>query len=324
MGDGLLQDAATSTGTDSRPLRPDVSLGRSDLVSQWQDVRGVPVSMHYVTGYLTSLDGSRTWMAMRSTMGGKARKLTLFELEEDGGFGDPPARDDAYGGPVESGCRDGVWGEWRPNGSALIETTETTIGWHEDDLLDVRGRLLGEPPRMFVPHHEAPFGYSLRWFAVEGTVGGVEVTGTACLDVVHLPHGVSLMVTPYLTVGQIAWTEFCTEYDDGTFDCGALLYGREGFCAMLILAGDGRVLTTTEVSAQFASDGRDPEFPATVRYSGGGEEWVVEAAPDGGRWPLRTDLPDGHRIVRIVAKRVGDTRRVVRACGFVEGYMERM
>ncbi len=289
---------------------------------QWQAVGGVPLAMHYVTGLLRSDDG-RSWMAMRSTFPVAARKLTLLERRAEESYHAVP-NIDPYAGAVEYGCRDGVWGDWQPDGSALIESTDGALGWHESGLLDVSGDLLGTPPRCAVVESDVPIVYSMRWFAVDGKVTGVPVSGTAVLASVHLPGGYQLTSSPYIAEAQIAWAEFCNEFDDGTCESGLLVAGRQGFSVLAVGRSDGSASTSTSVSLTVVTGSGVPDFPEFARFDTDRGVWEARPLRAEGRWPIRSDLPGGHRLVEARIGRVGEQRSVRRSSGWLETYQERL
>lgn len=308
---------------DERSYRPTLLVGPWDSAVQWEDAGSIPLAMHYATGFLTSPDGDRRWTAMRSTLGGQARKLTVLELGSDGGYGGALVEPDAYTGPLEVECRDGVWGDWRPDGAALFQCVGESFRWEEPDVLKLTGVLLGGPPRLMVPDPEAPYVYTTRWFAMAGRIRGEAVSGLVDFSSVHLSEGQQLISTPYVDA-HIAAVEFCNQFEDGTAECGHLLIGRQGYAAMSIRRSTGAALIATEVSATVAKDGGEPAFPATARFRGEGEDWVWQALPTGGRWPMRTDFPDGHRLVEGTVRRVGEDRPARRSAALLEVYLLRV
>ncbi|HEX3610927.1 MAG TPA: hypothetical protein VHU88_04505 [Sporichthyaceae bacterium] len=286
---------------------------------QWEDAYGVPLSMHYVVANLTSQVSGRQWVAMRSTTADRARKLTVLEAGSDGDF-DQKVDCEAYDGPLTLERREGVWGDWLPDGSALLHCTESSFGWSEEGILEVSGTLVGTPPRLYVPNPEVPFAWTTRWFAVTGTIDGEAVAGSAIFASVNLPTGQPLVPSPYTSEYQIAWCDFCTEFEDGTAETGLLLWGNNGFAAACVQHSDGSVLATAEVTAKAEFDQGAPAFPAVVTFSAAGEAFVWEAQEKGGRWPLRPDVAEDYRLIQGSVRREGEQRVVRRAFAYIEGY----
>jgi hypothetical protein len=278
--------------------------------------------MHYVVANLTSQESGRHWVAMRSTTADKARKLTVREAGPDGDFNQKVAGE-AYAGPLALERREGVWGDWRPDGSALLQSTDSTFRWCEDGIFEVSGSLVGTPPRLYVPHAEIPIVWTTRWFAVTGTLGDEAVSGSLIFGSVHLPEGQPLVPSPYTSEYQIAWCDFCTEFEDGTTDSGLLLWGHDGFAAVCVQRSDGSILATPEVTAKAEYDSGDPAFPAVVTYSANGETFIWEAQAKGGRWPLRPDVAEDYRLIQGAVRREGEQRAVRRAFAYVEAYESR-
>jgi hypothetical protein len=279
--------------------------------------------MHYLLGSLASTETGRQWVAMRSTLPDRARKLAVLEAGPDGDFNQPVAVGEAYAGPLELACRDGVWGDWKPDGSALVTSTDTELVWNEEGVLRLSGSLLGSPPRFSLLHAEIPFAWTPRWFAVTGTMDGEAVAGQVLFATVHLPVGQPLVPSPYTSEYQLAWCEFANEFEDGTAECGLLLWGREGFAGVCVQRSDGSVLATSELSAELEIDDADVAFPAAVRFTASGETFVWEALPKGGRWPLRPDVAEDYRLIQGTVRREGERRPVRRASAFVEAYPDR-
>lgn len=288
---------------------------------QWEDADGVPLSMHYAVANLISESG-RHWVAMRSTTADKARKLTVLEAGPTGDF-DRKVPGEAYAGPLTLERRDGIWGDWRPDGTALMQCTESTFAWDEEGIFAVTGRLVGSPPRLYVAHPRLPIAWTTRWFAVTGTIEGEAVSGSAIFASVNLPVGEPLVPSTYTSDLQNSWCDFCTEYEDGTVDSGLLLWGSDGFAAACVQRSDGTFLTDPDVSAKVEVDLGDPAFPVTVTYWAAGETFVFEAQDKGGRWPLRPEISEGYRLIQGAVRRVGEQRPVRRAYAYVEGYTDR-
>jgi hypothetical protein len=219
--------------------------------------------------------------------------------------------------------REGVWGDWLPDGSALLQCTESSFGWAEEGILEVSGTLVGTPPRLYVADAKIPFAWTTRWFAVTGTVHGEAVSGSAIFASVNLPTGQPLVPSPYTSEHQIAWCDFCTEFEDGTAETGLLLWGHNGFAAACVQRRDGTILATSEVTAKAEFDQGKPAFPAVVTYSAAGETFVWEAQEKGGRWPLRPDVTKDYRLIQGAVRREGEQCTVRRAFAYIEAYESR-
>ncbi|MGH2728882.1 MAG: hypothetical protein ACRDKS_18060 [Actinomycetota bacterium] len=291
--------------------------------NHWEPVHGLPMAMQYAYGSLRAADGTY-WWPIRGAYTEKARFLHLPESTPGTDFVFQPEGDKAYTGPVTHEQRDGVWGVWLPDGSPLLSTDGPTFTWNEGDALNVRGELFGDALQFFVPDADEPLVYTSRLFRGTGTIKGSPVTGLFFHDSMHMPAGMNFITSSYLTALEAAWVAFATEFEDGTIHTGHLVWGTDNYKLMIIQRSDGPPIVAHDLDVEVTFDGLEPPFPSKVRYTGEGETWIWEAHASGGRCPVRTDLPEGHRWIQGWVYRQGEMRKPVCTEALMETYNGRL
>jgi hypothetical protein len=232
-----------------------------DPATGFKEVQHVPPSMSYLFGSLRSDEGDY-WWPIRGFLHGQARHLQFLESVKGGDFTwNHEETDGAYMGDTVNGERDGTWGFWTPESEPILETTATTMHWHEPSgVLDVTATAHGPSMQFFSANRDEPLVYTSRLFKVtEATVKGKACTGWFFHDVVNLKEGQSWYDSPYLQRIQGAWVAFVTEMEDGTVDAGHLVWGLEGFELMVVQRGDGTLLVDRAVTIDYEMDEED--FP---------------------------------------------------------------
>jgi len=138
--------------------------------------------------------------------------------------------------------------------------------------------------------------------------------------------GQHFLTGPLITKLEAAWVAFATEFEDGEVHAGHLIHGTEDFNLMVIHRTDGPSLVARDLEVEVELDGdtmAETTFPTKVTYTGGGETWVWEAA-EGGRCPVRHDLPAGHRWRQGWAHHVDEKRRPKTTEALMETYNGRL
>lgn len=295
-----------------------------DPAPMWGDLHGIPMGMQYFYGSLRS-PRSDYWWPIRGFYPDRARCLHLAEAKAGGDFSYATDHHTCYSGRVEHGFREGKWGVWRPDGTPLMLTWDDRMEWHDDEVR-LTGRLVGKGVQFFSPDPEVPSGYSSRLFRVSGTIKGTEVSGLVFHDSIHIGSGVDYIASPAIAVHELAWVGFATEYEDGTIHSGHLVHGTDEFNIMVIHRSDGPPLIARDLEVEVELDG-DPlaesTYPVKVTYRGGGQTWIWEAL-EGGRCPVRHDLPDAHRWRQGWVHPEGETRRPKTTEALMETYNARL
>jgi hypothetical protein len=97
-------------------------------------------------------------------------------------------------------------------------------------------------------------------FPAEGVIGGRAVTGFLGLDAQYFPIGINYRNSPFCNDGRLlAWIYLHNIYEDGGWDEGSIIMGREGYQLAWILNEKGEFSFSGNVDAQF--DLRDDGFP---------------------------------------------------------------
>lgn len=292
----------------------------------WDPVGGQVMRMQYMYGSMRTATG-RYWWPIRGFYEDRARYLHLSESEPGTDFHYATDENNSYGGPVEHGERDGKWGVWKPDGQGLLVTDRDTIEWNDGDELHIVGERVGEAMQFFCPDESEPLVYTSRGFRGSGTIKGESVSGLFFHDSMHMPAGTDFIKSAYITDLEAAWVVFATEFEDGTVHAGHLVHGTDGFDLMLVHRTDGApfVARDVDVSVEFdGNSGDDTDFPTKVVYTGGGQTWIWEALPSGGRCPIRRDLPSGHRWRQGWVRHADETRRPKATEALMETYNGRL
>lgn len=306
-------------------FQPVASLTVPDPGAHWRDINGLPMNMQYFYGSLRSADGDY-WWPIRGFYTDRARFLHLSESKMGGDFTYATDGSNSYGGPVEHGERDGRWGVWTPDGEALMVVHDDKMEWNDGAELSITGDLVGPGLQFLVPDAEEGLGYTSRLFRARGTIKGVPVTGLVFHDSMHSPAGTDFIKSACISQLETAWVAFATEFEDGEIHAGHLIHGTEGFNVMIVHRTDGPALVAHDLVVEAELDGDpldDAAFPTRISYTGGGETWVWEAN-DGGRCPLRHDLPKGHRWRQGWVHLAGETRSPKSTEALMETYNLRL
>jgi hypothetical protein len=291
----------------------------------WGRVNGVPMGMQYFYGSVRSAAGDY-WWPIRGFYPNKARYLHLSESKVGEDFTYAKDHHNSYSGPVEQGEREGKWGVWTPDGTALMLTWDDKMEWHDGDEVSLTGDLVGKGLQFFSPDQEVPSSYSSRLFRVRGRIKGTEVSGLVFHDSIHIGEGIDYIASPYIAKCEAAWVGFATEFDDGTIHSGHLVHGTDDFNIMIVHRTDGPPLIARDIDVEVELEGEpfdEKAYPTKVTYTGGGQTWIWEAN-EGGRCPIRHDLEKGHRWRQGWVHQAGDTRKPVVTEALMETYNGRL
>jgi hypothetical protein len=295
--------------------------------NHWHDVCGMPMNMEYFYGSVRSTDGEYYWWPIRGFYRESARFLHLSESHPGGDFTFATDQSNSYGGPVVHGERNGRWGVHKPDGTPLMEVWDDRMEWHDGDgLLTITGELVGPALQFMIPDANESMAYTSRLFRATGTIKGREVTGLVFHDSMHTPSDVEFMKSSYITKLETAWVAFATEFADGEIHAGHLIHGAAGFNLMIVHRTDGLPLIARDIEVSAELDGEptdDASFPTRVTYRGGGQTWVWEAG-EGGRCPVRHELPAGHRWRQGWVHLDGETRAPKSTEALMETYNGRL
>ncbi|QLL09800.1 hypothetical protein [Mycobacterium vicinigordonae] len=293
--------------------------------AHWNDVVGLKMDMQYFYGSVRSEAGDY-WWPIRGCYADSARFLHLCESKIGGDFTYATDETSSYGGPVEHVQRNGRYEVVTPDGVTLMSVNDTSMEWNDGTELSITGELVGPGLQFFNPDEDDPLVYTSRLFKAAGMIKGIPVTGLVFHDSMHAKPGRKFITGPVITKLEAAWVAFATEFEDGTIHSGHLVHGTEGFNLMIVHRSDEPPLIARDVVVEAELDGdadSHTAFPVKVSYTGGGETWVWEAA-DGGRCPVRTELPQGHRWRQGWAHHADETRRPRTTEALMETYNGRL
>jgi hypothetical protein len=287
------------------------------------DEFGMVAAITYVLTFFEAVDGSTRWMPRRAFQRGATRSLHFPEGGRDEDFTQAPEAKLAYTGPLVDRHDNGRWTLATPDGPTLLDTDLKSLTWTEGDLVAVSGDVVGPACRLRHPDPDFPMMYTTLPFHLTGTIKNIPVRGAAVLVTIHMPSGADIFASPMLSRTEVAWVEFVNQHEDGSFENGLLVWGREGFAGMALGGSNGRAFATSDVEFRYENDGGDPEFARRLEYSGDGETVVWEALPQGGRWPTRADMIDGYRFRQGLVRRAGASP-VVASYAFGETFQDRL
>ena len=303
------------------PVTADV-VSMADPAAFFSPAFGVPHSMTFVVGLLDSPASGRRWFTMRSFFSDKTRGFRPMAGPVDGDYelgADPKL---AYGGPVVSGQRDGESGYWRPDGVPLLAIGPDTARWVEAGVAEIEAERVGDAWRWHSAHPDHPQVFTSCPYRARGRLGDDDVEGALWIDTVHMPLGKHFYPSPYIDELEIAIGSYLNELEDGSWESGCLLWGRDGY-EVLVAQRQGETLVATgEVTATGYFDDHEPSHPTRVRVAGDGDAvtWEAEAQ---GRWPLLPHLPAGHRLRRGTARRDGCAQAVRHSWAYLEAFRDR-
>ena len=197
----------------------------------------------------------------------KARYLHLSESKIGEDFTYAKDHNNSYSGPVEHGEREGKWGVWTPDGTALMLTWDDKMEWHDGDEVSLSGDLVGKGLQFFSPDQDVPSSYSSRLFRVRGSIKGTDVTGLVFHDSIHIGAGIDYIASPYIAKCEAAWVGFATEFDDGAVHSGHLVHGTDEFNIMIVHRTDGPPLIARDIDVEVELDG-EPFDESVLPHAG--------------------------------------------------------
>lgn len=199
-----------------------------------------------------------------------------------------------------------------------MEFSRDKFTYNEGDILALEGESAGLGMQFFIPSLERPLMYTSTCFWITGQFQGKEVSGPIWFDNSFWKHGVEWKEYGYFLDYQIMWHVFCNKFDDGTYEWGHLVSGRNGFSPGVVIQSTGEVELTSDTDAWFKLDG---------------DKWPVEATFEVGDATYRMDAPKTGRMTQFSesrwanyraqlgqSRRDGDTRTLVDGLTWNEGF----
>lgn len=283
---------------------------------------GLPINAQYLYGSFRTVDGSHYHAPIRHFHNDVSISLFLYTSETGKDFEYLRQSKEAHRGIVDTGEREGRWGNWRPEPDPRWEFTSDgkTARWVDRGFIDVTAEAVGQALQFAIPDADEPLVYTSQCFRnTGGTVLGKPVEGLWFHDYLHLAPGKGWSTAKYLLDLEVVWVAFATEFEDGTFHHGHLIHGHDNFSLAVIWRSDGEPIVRKgiEVEIDLASDGFQN---SVVFHLGGDEVWEWEPF-EGARMP-RSPLAAGPHWREGVVKRRGETRRWKLADAWMETYRD--
>ncbi|MGQ0464213.1 MAG: hypothetical protein ACT4QG_02715 [Sporichthyaceae bacterium] len=197
-----------------------------------------------------------------------------------------------------------------------------TLAYDEGDILNLTGSRAGLGVQFYAASREHPLLYASTCYWVEGTMQGRRVSGPIWFDNAYWVNGLEWKEYGYFNDLQIMWHVFCNKFDDGTFEWGHLVVGRDGFNPGIVVGNDDVVAMTPDLSAKFGMDaGAWPES-ATYDVNGVGYEFV---GPRTGRMTQFSESRwANYRAQYGQTRQIGDSRTLVDGLTWLEGFANRV
>lgn len=147
-----------------------------------------------------------------------------------------------------------------PGNPFLAEWSPTECRWVEEDVMDIRGRLLGPGLQWYLPSRSCAMSYVACIFLMEGEVLGRKVRGLIGFDKMYMYEGGEVYKTKDALVQEeleLMWYTWGTVYKDGTYDAGHFLIGNDmlGFGILTNEKEEVRFTYDVDCEVTFGPDG---------------------------------------------------------------------
>jgi hypothetical protein len=171
-----------------------------------------------------------------------------------------------------------------PGSSWELRASENGILWREDDLLEMKGRLLGNGLQWYLPGRDWGTYYIQQFFAIDGFIEGRPVKGLMSLDQVYMAEGGAVHHKKDLVVNNqqhILWWAFANVYEDGCFDAGSFMVGHDNLGFGIIINEKSETRITTDIEG-IVTHRQGSYFCQSARVTlDGKEEWEFLPDPKG-------------------------------------------
>ena len=292
-----------------------------------EPIFGQPMGPHYLYGSFRSVEGDRFYYVIKPLYP-SAAGTTILRADGDADF--VPIMDvltKSFRGDVGRGACDGGYGVWNRPIPGMAPFRFTTNGeWThmvESDFLSLEGEVLGDTMQLVVVDAVSPLIYTSHNYRVSGSLCGEAVEGFYSHDYLHLAAGQTWFEADFMNRAEGLFAVFITTYEDGGWDKGTLIHGREGFNCALIQRSSGERIAATDVDYEWDM-GPDDFVTRCVAKISEDETWefVSRNGKGGPRAPVGPSLGDqgpGYSLEGVVTK-VGESRRWVDSDANFETY----
>lgn len=276
---------------------------------------GQPMGPHYLYGSFRALESANFYYLIKPLYPFASGTMILRAEGESDFLPMMEAGQKSYRGDVARGECDEGYGVWNRPIPGVPDFRFTTDGSHtrmiESDLLSLEGSVLGDTMQLVVVDVESPLVYTSHNYRVGGRLCGEAVEGFYSHDYLHLRAGQTWYEADFMNRAEGLFAVFITTYEDGGWDKGTLIYGREGFNCALIQRSSGETLAATDVD--YAWEMGADDFVRRCRATIGPDEaweFVPRNTSGGPRAPVGPALGRqgaGYSLEGVVTK-VGESR----------------
>lgn len=295
---------------------------------------GLPMSNQYIYSRFTAEDGSTCCVTRPFTMYDSAGCALFSGQSDDKRLAtNLEAMATAWRGELQRHVSDGHIGLMSMDGWQLPEpalgiklTKDGRMVYVERDILRLDLEHVGPSMQWFAPAPGESMAWVTSFYRGTGTILGKRVEGWLGYDTMYLDVGKRWQDDAFVIRKgvQLAWTNVCNEYADGTRETGIFGggYGRFGYA--LIANERGEVVGRSRTVRTRISEYEDG-YPAVITFSFRDEdtdelqEWVWTAEPFG-RIHLQDLVPSAahKRDCEGVMVRRGETRDIKHNLGWLD------
>lgn len=199
-----------------------------------------------------------------------------------------------------------------------LEFSRERLVYSEGDILALEGESAGLGMQFFIPSLDRPLLYTSTCFWMRGTIQGQQVEGPIWFDNSYWRHGVEWKEYGYFLDKQIMWNVFCNKFDDGSYEWGHLVSGRDGFSPGVVIQSSGEVALTADTDAWFDLD--ETRWPIEATFEVEGATYRTVAPVEGRMTEFSESRWAGYRAQVGQTRRDGDTRKLVGGLTWNEGF----
>lgn len=136
--------------------------------------------------------------------------------------------------------------------------------YRESDLLNITARREATGYQFYEPTHGQ--GSSNQVYLASGTIAGKAVKGWLGLNPHFQKPGINYRISPMVRDGiMVMWFDVGNIYEDGSWEQGPVIVGRDGYSVAWIVNDQGQVTYSYDIHAEFDLD-RD-NFATEMRFS---------------------------------------------------------
>ncbi|MBT4160902.1 MAG: hypothetical protein HOE54_06300 [Gammaproteobacteria bacterium] len=211
-----------------------------------------------------------------------------------------------------------------PEGEQGLDITidDHNMDWNEGELLSLKGSCRAMGMQYFAPMKDRPLLYTSVPYWVKGTVMGNEVEGPVFFDHLYWTHGIEWKEYTWYKDIQVGWNVFANQYEDGSFEWGHIVQGRQGFSACVVIDSVHGVSMSSNREADFILD--DNNCVASASHKVGDD--VFDFTGDGGGAMLQFNRARwaGYRAQGGMTRRRGDNRILNGGFTWLECFADRI